>query len=193
MKGMKMPVKIKTTFLDENNRTVLICPKCRKTKSVDVSKYLQNKSQIKLNYTFKCDHCECGTSDCTGCETENCSHGYSNTVVLERRIYERKKVNFQGVVFIDAQQKEEVRISDLSRTGIQFRMKSKHSFKSGERAIIEFNLDDTKKTSIRKEISINKIGSPLYGASFCPVDPEDDNDQAIAYYLFAKAIPLWQG
>jgi hypothetical protein len=36
-------------------------------------------------------------------------------------------------------------------------------------AVIEFKLDDSKKTSIRKEISIKKDSISSFGASFCSV------------------------
>jgi len=63
---------------------------------------------------------------------------------------------------------------------------AKPRFEAGDRIMIEFDLDDEKKTRIKKELIIRNIQDKKIGAEFSSVDPNNSHDKAIGNYLKNK-------
>ena len=164
---------VEKIFIPPNKKAEFVCPKCKKTKLVDISRYrnLAKASKIK---------CKCP-----------CGHSY--TAIFATRKNYRKTTNLRGVYihivsnigddFCEEIGKGVFTICDISTNGVQIKLNTEQAFAVGERLLIEFNLDDPKKTSISKDIVIKSIHGIDIGAEFFTVDPSDPNDKAIESYL----------
>ncbi len=161
-------------FVNKDNTACFVCPACNKARILNISKY----DYLKKAYIIKCK-CPCG-------------HTYS--VKLEKRQYYRKKVNVYGqytkIKFNDKtnryerQHKGTVLIKSISRTGIRMGlMATDNDLKIGDKLILEFRIDDTKGTLIKKTASIMWINPPDIGLEFDKTESFTPSDQAIAFYL----------
>ena len=162
-----MPEKV---FVTEKNIATFICPECKKSMTMDVSKYknLEKASKVK---------CKC-----------TCGHSY--LVVVERREAKRKRINITaiyvniissvGTQFCEEVGRGVIKITDISDTGMMIEFNSEHNFTTKDRLIIEFNLNDKKRTLIKKEVEIKNLSDLKAGVAFCSKDP---CDAAIQDYL----------
>ena len=165
---------LEKVFVNNNNIAVFICPECKQSRSVNVSKYknLDKASKIKCK-------CPCGNS---------------YYAILEKRKYYRKTTNFSGIYinivsslgpcFLEEVGRGILKVTDISRTGVQLTIKMQNDFKVDDKIMVEFRLDDKQKTLIKKEVIIKNINGTEIGAEFCTVDPFNPNDKAIGFYLF---------
>ncbi len=153
---------IRTIYVNNENKAVFICPACTKARTLDVSKFLAVKSNARIR--AKCP----------------CGHTYS--VILERRKYYRKATNFAGVYTTRHDKREwPISITNLSRSGLEFTTSNVKNLKAGDQVDIEFRLDDSKKSLIKKRVTIRKIQGQQVGAEFFSID---QYDKAIGFYLF---------
>ncbi len=158
-----------------DNTASFMCPKCSWSKAVDVTKYLEEKKEIRLKIRCKC------------------SHVY--TVALDRRKFFRKDTDLYGTfmkVSISGtflQEKTgifgEMTVTDLSRGGLRFKVPGKPALEVGDAVRMEFHLDDLNRSRIRKRGTVMSIGDLFAGIQFSSLDPSDSSDTAIGYYLFS--------
>ncbi len=155
-------------FVTENNMAVFECPQCKKGKSVDVSKFKDLRQVVRIK--VKCP----------------CGHIYK--VVLERRKYFRKDVNFPGTythVLPDYNEdKGGITVKDLSRAGVKIKLNVEKEFKIGDILSVEFQLNDKQRSFIKKDAVIKKISNTYLGLEFNSVDSSDPSDKAIGFYMF---------
>lgn len=149
-------------FITKENKATFVCPKCQRMHTGDVSEYKDIDRAVRIK-------CKCG-----------CGHVYS--VLLERRKYYRKKTDLPGV-YIFGEFRTPMRVRDISRTGLKFELKGKRHLMPGDKLVVEFPLNDEKKTFIQKEIVIKTVNGLLVGTEFCEVTPGDPMDKAIGFYL----------
>jgi len=165
---------LEKVFVNDNNIAVFICPECKKTRNVNVLKYknLDKASKIKCK-------CSCGNSY------------YS---ILEKRKYYRKKIDCQGIYinivssigidFLEEVGRGTLRVTDISRTGLQLTINLQNDFSVNDKIMVEFRLDDKQKTLIKKEVIIKNIDGTEIGVEFCTIDLSSPADKAIGFYLF---------
>ncbi len=100
-------------YISATNKATIVCPKCEKTKTVDVGRY------VELNQTVRVK--------------SKCTCGNTWTSVLEKRRQYRKSVNFPGVYkyFEDGEEVDKgiMAVMDLSLTGIKLKLNVKRDFK----------------------------------------------------------------
>ena len=156
-------------FVTQDNMAVFECPKCKTSKRVNVSKYKNINKEIRMK--AKCP----------------CGHSYS--VVLERRKHYRKSVNSSGTYthFLsdNTQDKGMMNVKDLSRSGLKITLNVKRDYKVGDMLLVEFRLDDSKRSLINKEVIIRWINDLTIGGEFSSVNPSDPSDAAIGFYMFS--------
>lgn len=155
-------------FIYKDNKAIVICPKCEKSKTIDVSKDIGSKYLVRLQH--------------------KCSCGYLYIVLLERRKRHRKIVNLPGT-FIYSVAKEQVdkglmTIQDITRAGLCFKLdaNTKQKFNIGDKFLLEFHLDDKSRSLIKKEAIIRNIRGPFIGVEFSSVDLYD---RALGLYMFS--------
>ncbi len=151
-----------TVFVNQENKAVFTCPSCTKARTKDVSKVLhENKSAtIKVK-------CPCG---------------HIFPVVLERRKYYRKATKLPGIFIPEKKLKEfPMTVTNLSRSGLEFKSYENNNLKVGDRLKAEFRLDDKSRSLMSKEVIVKKIEGTTVGAEFCVMD---EYDKVLGFYLF---------
>ena len=155
-------------FVTGTNMVVFECPECSKSKVADVSKYKDLRQVVRLK--VKCP----------------CGHSYK--VILERRKYYRKDVNFSGsythVLPDYREDKGGMTVKDLSNSGVKIKLNVKKDFKIGDILSVEFSLNDKQRSLIKKDAVIKKISNSYLGLEFNSIDSSDPSDKAIGFYMF---------
>ena len=155
-------------FVTEDNMAVFECPQCKKAKRVDVSRFKDTRQAAKIR--VKCP----------------CGHLYK--AILERRKSFRKKVNFPGTythVLPDYREdKGGITVKDLSRSGAKIKLNTEKEFEIGDILLVEFQLDDSQRSRIKKDAIIRKISDSFIGLEFKSIDSSDPSDKAIGFYMF---------
>ncbi len=62
-------------------------------------------------------------------------------------------------------------------------MNAKHKLSMGDNILVKLQLDDQKRTMIKKEAVIRTISEDVIGVEFSQVTPSNFNDKAIGFYL----------
>jgi hypothetical protein len=155
-------------FIYKDNKAIIICPKCEKSKAIDVSEELGSKYLVQLQH--------------------KCSCGYLVIVLLERRKRHRKITNLKGAYRCLVSEKREAKgsmtIQDITRAGLSFMLHESASQKlnMGDNLLFEFHLDDKSRSLIKKEGLISNMRGPYIGVEFSSVDLYD---RALGQYMFS--------
>ena len=154
-------------FIYKDHKAIIICPKCEKYRTVDVSEHVHIHTAVKLKHP-----CECG---------------YVYNVLLERRNRYRKIVDVPGTYtqFTSGRQlsKGTMTVKEITRAGLGFKIDENGIGKINidDTLFVEFHLDDESKSLIRKEANIRYIRGPYMGAEFSSIDLYD---RALGLYMF---------
>ncbi len=173
---------MQTAYINDNNRAVLSCPRCKKTREIDATPYLKASGRAKIAIKFKCSACDCGHQSCKECREANCSNGNTNIIYLERRKFFRKKVSLPGHIR-DRKNRFPVTILNLSRTGVKIKVRPSHTFQPEQKLIVTFTLDDSKASHIEKEIIIRTAKPDILKCEFTSAQTFETSDKAIGFYL----------
>ncbi len=153
-------------YITSNQMATFVCPKCQKSKTVNVSKYAGLDKIVRVN--VKCP----------------CGHAY--TSILEKRKKYRKETNLPGTYLRIVDGKKIGRglmtVRDLSTIGMKLRIHGDHHCIMGDVLEVEFYLDDTQRTLIRKKVIIRNIVGPNIGTELAPTETVD---KALGFYLFS--------
>ena len=149
------------------------CPRCGQRELIDISQQIIQNQSAQINW-----RCECG-------------HFLQSD--LERRNHKRKNVKFRGryqysnevqiepgVVAGKIVGKGKMTVTDLSLSGLKVKLKKKEDFKIDDRLLVEFHLNDYKKTFVRKNATIKNIQNRLVGGAFSRFE---SNSRDIGFYL----------
>jgi hypothetical protein len=179
-------------FVNSENVAVITCPKCNRSKSVDMSKYIAIDGLIRFTTRCKC--------------------GHSWNAILDKRGKLRKKTNLSGSFTNLTPGKEgnkgSMTILDISRSGLKaktnrMRLKVKdHDFSLGagkstfdykiqassdnldvdDIILVEFQLDNLKRSRISRKAVIIWVDLPYIGVEFTST-PILDAD--LGYYMMS--------
>lgn len=151
-------------FIDSEGKAIIKCPECHEVRLVDVSGY--SKLDRHVRFKVKCP----------------CQHTFK--VLLERREYFRRSVDFDGIgLFQGGAIKVDVKVCDLSRKGMRIQIHSELTVAVGDKLTVEFRLDDEKKTLIRKDALVRSVWERFLGLEFFSIDPHNVYDKALGFYL----------
>jgi hypothetical protein len=157
-----MPEKV---FITDDNTATFSCPKCKRHKTTDVTKYKNIETSVRVK--IKCP----------------CGHAYD--VILERRRYIRKNINLTGK-FIDLKNDEAggMTVTDISRYGLRLRLKFQHTFDVGDKLLLDFTLDDKQKSFVaNKEVIVRSVKGVSVGAEFAQTEHYDSLGPYLLYYM----------
>ena len=153
-------------FITSNNTATFVCPQCGNTSVVNVAKYANINKRVTVN-------CKC-----------NCGHIFQ--VSLEKRRQYRKATDLPGEYTYRLpngdMDKGSMRVVDISSSGLKLKLNVDRSFSGGERLIVEFHLDDKRRTNIEKEVIVRNVNKNLVGTSFAP---NEGDDPALGFYLMS--------
>lgn len=152
---------VQKVFLTRSGNANFICPECGKTRPVDVNKFKDVEKEVRLKCT------------CTSCK-----HVFP--VLLERRQHIRMAVDLEGSILL-GEKKYPVKVMNISRYGIRVRTRGALDLKLLDQITVEFVLDDSQQSNVRKEVIIRTMFPPEYGLEFVE---KDHYDKLGPYLLF---------
>ena len=148
-------------FVRTDGSTTIICPECRIAKNVSALPFKGKKHLLKVR-------CPCGKAF---------------AVQLDFRHHYRKNADLPAKYsFVDTPEDGDfnVQITNLSLSGICFTTNSPNLLTIGLNLIIEFNLDDKRKTLIKKKITVRNIREQVIGCEFTGNEAFEKN---LGFYL----------
>ncbi len=153
-------------YITSKQMATFVCPKCQKSKTVDVSKYASLDKIVRVN--VKCP----------------CGNAYIS--ILEKRKRYRKATNLSGsyIHLVEGRQvgRGLMKIKDLSMTGMKLGLSPNHRCTVGDVIQVEFHLDDAQRTLIRKKVIVRNVNGLDVGTEFAPTEAVD---KALGFYLFS--------
>ena len=153
-----------TVFISSNNTATFRCPQCGKAKTSDVSRYAVTDQKITVNCTCTCGH------------RFRCR--------LEKRKQYRKGIDLPGKFTLLGEDGPAdtglVKVVDISTTGLKLKMTVPRAFPVGAKLLVEFRLDDRKRTPMEKRVIVRNVSGPFVGAAF---HPNELDDPALGFYL----------
>ena len=132
-------------YVNENNRALIICPKCGFERNVDAMTLKTATNILKVK-------CKCR-------ETFQ--------IAIEYRKHHRKEVRLSGEYIAQkSRERGEVIIRELSLTGIRFESMTPHQISTGDILEMKFILDNPLRSEIRKLTKIIWVKDRIVGANF---------------------------
>jgi hypothetical protein len=153
-------------YISSQQMATFICPMCQRSKTVNVSKYAAMDKLVRVR--VKCP----------------CGHAY--TTQLEKRKKYRKETNLPGsfVHFVAGRPKNKglMTVRNISLSGMQLKLNSEASCAIGDEMQVEFHLDDSHRTPIKKRVIVRNVKGLLIGTELAPYESVD---KALGFYLFS--------
>ncbi|MFO7840166.1 MAG: PilZ domain-containing protein [Desulfosalsimonadaceae bacterium] len=153
-------------FVNSDNTATLQCPKCRKTRMVDVSRYIRTDTSNRLKVRCPCK--------------------YQFVVSLEKRKNFRKETCLDGIYRIpesgpgESETQGRIQVLDISKTGLRLKLFSRPRFQPGDLITVEFRLDDGKNTLIERDVYVRNIKKDEIGVEFASIP---SLDSALGFYM----------
>jgi len=132
-------------YVDDSHQAIIICPKCRLKKNIDVTAFRDTHKRLKAK-------CQCGEVF---------------RLTLEFRKHHRKKVRLAGEYVIQGKnEKGEINIEDISLGGIRFASLKPHYISRNDTVELKFTLDNPMKTEIKTPVTVKWIIDHNVGGQF---------------------------
>ena len=155
---------VPTIYISNKNTATFRCPECGKTRTADVSQYTATDKKITVT-------CKCA-----------CGHRFRCR--LEKRRQYRKGADLPGRFTLIGENGPEdsglVKVVDISSSGLKLKMNVPRAFPVGTRLLVEFHLDDRKRTPMEKRVIVRNVSGLYVGVSFLPSEMDDP---ALGFYL----------
>jgi len=152
-------------YISNTKMATFVCPKCQKSKTVNVSKYAHLDKKVKVSVRCPC--------------------GYAYISILEKRKRYRKETNLPGSYrrLINGKQVGGglMIVKDLSTIGMKLQIDADNDLDVGDVIQVEFHTDDAQRAFIKKKVIIRSINGPAVGTEFAPTE---GIDKALGFYLF---------
>jgi len=150
---------MKKVYVGENNRALIICPKCGFERNVDAMTLKTATNILKVK-------CKCR-------ETFQ--------IALEYRKHYRKEVRLTGEYIAQkSRERGEVIIRELSLTGIRFESLKPHQISLDDILEMRFILDNLLRTEIHKFAKVIWVKDRIVGACFSETELYS---QALGFYM----------
>ncbi|MFH2220393.1 MAG: hypothetical protein ABII68_12145 [Pseudomonadota bacterium] len=182
---------IKEVTVNSENMAIITCPKCSKTTPVDMSKYMKLEQVIRFN-------AKCG-----------CGHAYTVIICKRDKIRKNTSLTgtYTNLSPGKEGQKGQLTVLDVSRSGLKTKIsqlrikvkdhdvsvskerkaafgpeiqKSDDNLDIGDMLMVEFHLDDAKRSLINKEVIVRWVRKPHIGVEFAD---KSVWDSALGFYM----------
>lgn len=138
------------TAVTHDNATLIECPRCGFQKVVNIAKFFKRSN--------------------TGNFVSKCKCGYSSSVIIERRKFERHYFDANGSVLHERKkgkpESSAITVKDLSRSGVKFATETSEALEAGETIVITFEFNDNRKTYFIKEAMVRNVKGKDVRAEF---------------------------
>ena len=153
-------------YISSQQMATFVCPKCSRSKTVNVSQYAHLDKLVKVN--VKCP----------------CGHAY--TSILEKRKQYRKETHLSGtyIHFLDGRPANRglMTVKDISAKGMKLKLNVELICGVDDQLDVEFHLDDRNRTLIKKRVIVKNLSGLYIGVEFGPTEALD---KALGFYLFS--------
>jgi hypothetical protein len=124
-----------------------VCPECGRIKEIDASGHKNIDKPLTIEI-----HCQCGET---------------YIISIERRTHYRKDTKLHGICAnFDDRKISEMKIHNISRTGIGFTLHTPFTAAVGDILHVRFVLNGKRKTVIDEEVLVKRIDKDYIGARF---------------------------
>jgi hypothetical protein len=155
-----------SSYVTADNKTIVRCEKCQRTKVIDVSSLGATAAPLRLSIKCPC--------------------GHVTKSILEMRKAYRKTTNLAGdyihVVGGNPKGKGKMRVLDLSNNGMKLRIESCDNMAIGDMLRVTFYLDNATHSLIEKKLIIRNLSPPLVGTQFAPTE---SLGKSLGFYLMS--------
>ena len=138
------------TALTQDNQTLIECPRCGFQKVINIAKFFKKSN--------------------AGDFVSKCKCGYSSTVIMERRKFERHIFDAKGSVLHERikgkSESSAITVKDLSRSGVKFDTEKSEVLETHENIVITFEFSDNRKTFFIKEATVINVKGKTVRAEF---------------------------
>ena len=136
---------MKKIYVDDTNKTTVICPKCGFLQNIDVTNFKDTQKKLK-------GRCKCGET-------------YQFTIEFRKKY--RKDVRLPGEYVVQGKgEKGEIIIRELSLTGIRFESLRPNQILKDDTLEVTFKLDNTLRKKIRKLVKVIWVRDRIVGAYY---------------------------
>ena len=136
-----------TVHVRDNNTATLICPACGTIKHLSAGKFQHSRHTMAV----RC----------------RCQHVFN--VLLDFRRYFRKQISLPGTYIITSDGGVGggvIHIHNISRGGLGFTVSGLHRIEEGQEVLLEFQLNDRKKSALRKPAMVKSVCQNAVGCQF---------------------------
>jgi hypothetical protein len=160
-------MNIKKIYANESGQGTLVCDKCGKTKTLDLLAFQNIGKPLKVK----------------------CACGHIFFVRIEARKFYRKSTNLTGEYIKMSRdispclERGAMVVEDLSRTGLGFRTKKKHTICVQDVIRVRFILDDSQQSDITTSAVVRRVENDFVGAEFLDVDGFHETNRTLGFYL----------
>jgi len=140
-------MKIQKSFVKTNDTASIRCPGCGLVKNINVGKFRNNRHTLKTR----------------------CSCGINFLVALDFRRHYRKPTVIIGMYSLIGGSYSgggQMQVHNLSRSGVGFSISGVHNISIGQKALLNFRLDDKKQTVLTKKVLIKNVRKNTIGCEF---------------------------
>lgn len=147
-------------FVKSNDLAAIRCPECSLVKNISVARYRHNRKSLKV----RC----------------RCRHSFA--VLLDFRRHFRKPVILPGMYRLKppANGAGLMKTKNISRSGVGFTVSGTHPIQPGQKARIEFTLNNPKQTKLDKKVTIISVKNNFIGCAFLDNQPFEKD---LGFYL----------
>ena len=144
-------MNVEKVFVKPNNLATIRCPECGFVKNISVAKYRHDRKPLKI----RC----------------RCNHTF--VISLDFRQHFRKPVILTGTYHLQppANGAGLMKVKNISRSGVGFTVSGIHAIQPGQKARIEFTLNNRKKTKLDKKVAIISVSGNFIGCTFLDDQP----------------------
>lgn len=157
---------------NEKGNVSIVCRQCGTVKRLNVNEISYSEGAYRMN--MKCEGC-----------------GSLLDVLINLRKAFRKPTNLTGIcttvesgdIDLDAHfdKVSGIVVSDISKTGIGFKMKTPLKIKQGDFLRVKFKLDTASRLPIEKKAIVRRVFGEYVGAEF--TRPIDEREKELAFYV----------
>lgn len=156
-----MTISCVKAYVRANGTATLICPSCNAAKNIAAEQFRHGRHSL----TVRC----------------HCQHVYS--ILLDFRRHYRKKTNLPGTYEILSEGGVGggiIHVINISQSGLGFTVSGLHRIEKDQLLLVEFQLNDKKKTVLKKRTVVKSIQQNIIGCQF-----KDDvaMEKALGFYL----------
>jgi len=134
-------------FVREDDTTTIVCPVCKMPKNISVASFKEKTHYLKVR-------CQCNTVFRVHLDFRR---SYRKPTDIPGTYKTLKPAGHGGGV---------IHIKNISQGGLGFSVSGMNTIEKGHRLLVSFQLDDKRRTSLKKEVIVQSVSDNFVGCRF---------------------------